>query len=942
MAYAAIISLQLTLQNILLHPHIYSLPCKKKDIESLYEKLEFLQRFLEEYNPSHESNERATLLEGRIRDAAYEAEDLMDLHSNNLSDSNHDFRPFASETRDYLMHLVAAFRNDTYKLFPYKKAMMGRINIELMIKKVDSIIGEATKIKEKMGLEIIEVKGSFMQEEIMCKDYSSKFVSSTTENFMVGFEDHLMRIKDQLTGQSSALKVIPIVGMGGIGKTTLATHVYNDPYVVYQFNIRAWATVSQSYSVREILLDMLGSMNKLTEEMQRESEDRLGLHVYQNLKGQRYLITIDDIWDINAWDALKMMFPDDKAGSRIMLTTRIADVAVYASPSRTLHQISLLSDDQSWMLLCAKVFGNEPCPIHLKEIGKTIAHNCRGLPLSIVVIGGLLSRIKKTRVAWQSIAKNVSSLVSTSADQCSDILRLSYNYLPQYLKACFLYMGVFPKAYEISVSKLTKIWAAEGFLRQVRGQSPEEVAERCVEDLVDRSLILVSKKNSKGRIKTFRIHDILLDFCLKEAKNEKFLQITRSSASLFPPGSTSERRISIHPMRKAKHILLIPDFLSCTPSVRSLVCVGQSFIGSSVFSRLKLLRVLDATQVEFTEFPSQVLELLNLRYIALICNGDIPASITKLWNLQTLIILRKSKEYRESHLPVGIWIMTHLRHVKCYGARLLDPVLAKFDFCGNRLVLEDLQTVSGLCNLRFTEEMLQSIPNITKVDVLYDSRSFGEKNWSDYELENLAYLHQLQALKIRVIPSKGLYKNLISQSMFKFHFPPSLKTLTLGGVGIPWHDLAIIGSLPNLEVLKLIEHACLGAEWEPNEDEFCKLKVLVLQSVSLRHWRGDWNHFPSLERLVVRWCSRLIKIPSGIGESPTLAMIELEGCKDSVLDSANEILEKQQSYGNDCFRVLYHKRSVWQNLSKEVDNFLPSTSRLMDLFWPPPLFVMRW
>lgn len=151
--------------------------------------------------------------------------------------------------------------------------------------------------------------------------------------------------------------------------------------------------------------------------------------------------------------------------------------------------------------------------------------------------------------------------------------------------------------------------------------------------------------------------------------------------------------------------------------------------------------------------------------------------------------------------------------------------------------------------------------------------------------------------------------------------------MTLGGVGI-------IGSLPNLEVLKLIEHACLGTEWEPNKGEFCKLKVWVLQLVNLKHWRADSNHFPSLKRLVIRCCSRLIKIPSGMGESSTLAVINLEGCKNFVLASANELQENQQSYGNDGFRVVYHKRSVWKNLANEVRHLLPSTARVIDLFWP--------
>ncbi|XP_073127672.1 putative late blight resistance protein homolog R1A-3 [Henckelia pumila] len=945
MAYAAIISLKLTLQNTLLHPHRYSIPCEKRDIESLYEKLGVLQRFLEEY-PSHQRNENETSLETRIRDAAYEAEDVMDFHI--IYPASEGFLSFVIKSSNFVMHLVAAFKNDTHTLYQNKE-MMGRTNIKLMVKKVDSLIAEVMMmIKEQTGLEIqgrssgrsfkwIKI-GKLIREDH--EDFeprnglhqdSSRLVSSITKDIMVGFEDHLMEIKDQLAEESSTLKILSIVGMGGIGKTTLATHAYNDPYVVNHFDIRAWATVSQSYSIRDILLGMLDSMKILTKEMLEASDAQLKLFMYKYLKDRRYLIIVDDIWDTKAWDSLKMMFPDDNKRSRIMLTTQIAHVAEYASPSGTSPlQINPLKDEQSWMLLRAKVFGDEPYPLNLQEIGKTIARDCGGLPLSIVVIGGVLSKVEKTQVAWQSVAENVTSFVFSSGDQCSGVLRLSYNYLPQYLKACFLYMGVFPKSYEIGVSKLTKMWVAEGFLSPDEGRSPEDVAERCVEDLLDRNLILISKNNFKGKIKAFRIHDLLLDFCLEEAKKEKFLQIIKSRFSLFPPGLATERRISIHPMRKLVHYLIPFQFVSCTPYVRSLICIGQCSIDPGMLSVFKLLRVLDVTQVEFPEFPHQVLELVNLRYIALICHGNIPSSITKLWHLQTLIIVRNWPEESKYYLPVEIWTMAHLKHVRCDGGHLPDPSAAKFDIiCRKKLVLEDLQTLSGLWNLVFTEELLQRIPNIKKIEVNYKSSHL--KEWSDYQLENLANLRQLKALKIRVFfPVISLLQGLNSPTRFEFPLPASLNTLTLAGVGIPWGDLAIIGSLPNLEVLKLVDHACIGTEWKPNEEEFCKLKTLVLERLKLKHWEADSCHFPSLQRLIIRRCGELVEIPSGMGESPTLDMIELSGCQASVFDSAMKIREKQHSYGNYGFQVICPETSVWDSVAEVVT----------DVFWPPPRVIM--
>ncbi|XP_075480811.1 late blight resistance protein R1-A-like [Primulina tabacum] len=337
-----------------------------------------------------------------------------------------------------------------------------------------------------------------------------------------------------------------------------------------------------------------------------------------------------------------------------------------------------------------------------------------------------------------------------------------------------------------------------------------------------------------------------------------------------------------------------------TSYVRSLVSLGQWPTSPDLFLRFKLLKVLHATEVVFSQFPCQVVELLNLRYIALACNGDIHASITKLWNLQTLIMVPDINLCGENYLPVEIWIMSHLRYVRCYGANFLDPTAAKFDIYRKCVVLEDLQTLSGLWNFKFTEEMLQRIPNIKNIDISYDCRCLMEKEWSYYQLENLGNLHQLKALKIRVVPDPSCSV----KSMFTVHFPASLKALTLGGVRIPWQELAIIGSLPNLEVLKLKDNACVGTEWEPNEDEFCQLKVLVLEGLELEHWRAESDHFPSLQRLIIRWCYCLVDIPSGLGESMTLTTIGLDECDDSVWDSANEIREIQLSYGNDDFQVI--------------------------------------
>lgn len=205
---------------------------------------------------------------------------------------------------------------------------------------------------------------------------------------------------------------------------------------------------------------------------------------------------------------------------------------------------------------------------------------------SFVVIGGLLSQVKMTQNEWRKVAANVNSLVPSSGDQCSEILRLSYNYLPHRLKACILYMDVFPEDSEIPASKLANLWAAEGFLKQDRLNCLEEVAQRCLEELVERSFILPHKRNYESKIKTCKIHDLLRHFCVKEANKEKFLYVAKSYANVLPYISHSQRRTIIHLTTFKGHA----NLLYSTPSLsypRSFIILGKHDLSSPLFLKFR-------------------------------------------------------------------------------------------------------------------------------------------------------------------------------------------------------------------------------------------------------------------------------------------------------------------------------------------------------------------
>ncbi|XP_028076114.1 putative disease resistance RPP13-like protein 3 [Camellia sinensis] len=256
--------------------------------------------------------------------------------------------------------------------------------------------------------------------------------------------------------------------MPGLGKTTLATKLYNDPYITHYFHTRAWTYASQLPRKTDTLLDILRSVNVVfTDEIVNMTNEKLGEKLYKQLKGKRYLIVIDDLWDIGAWVDLKMYFPNDNNGSRVMFTSRLKELSMHASPDCHPHCLCFLTEEESWELLQWKVFQNESCPPELIGIGKQIMKKCEGLPLAIVVIAGLLAKNIKTKESWKQVAQSVRSYIVSEPDQYLDTLALSYNHLPRHLKPGFLYLGAFPEDQEITVQRLIWLWIAEGFIQKL-------------------------------------------------------------------------------------------------------------------------------------------------------------------------------------------------------------------------------------------------------------------------------------------------------------------------------------------------------------------------------------------------------------------------------------------------------------------------------------------
>ncbi|MCD9641093.1 hypothetical protein HAX54_026965 [Datura stramonium] len=618
--------------------------------------------------------------------------------------------------------------------------------------------------------------------------------NTPTENEdMVLFQYVMEKIKKQLLGGSSKLDVISIVGMAGLGKTTLAEQIYNDRIVAGYFNVRGKCHVTRAYSWRELLLTILNDVEP--SDHTKKKDDQLANELRQVLLTKRSLILLDDVWDTKVWDYLHMCFQGVKNGSRIILTTQLSEVAHYASESNP-HDLPLLRDDESWKLLQKKVFHGDSCPPELRGVGFRIARSCGGLPLLIVLVAGVLKDQKEADV-WNEVEESLYSLNIGSLEESMSIIGFSYMNLPHHLKPCFLYFGGFLRGKSIHVSKLTRLWLAEGFILESKEKGLEDAAQDFLKNLISRNLVMSMEKRFNGKLKTCRVHDLLHKFCLEKAKQENFLlRIYRENdtdAHIYPD-KPEEYRLSIHSCRDEfaewrPHRSSIRSLLFNTTSDDQYTKMARDI--SFILNSFKLVKVLDLESINIGyTFPTEIESLIHMKYFAARTGADsIPSSIDNLWNLETFII-------------------------------------------------------------------------------------------------------------------KGMRGQLPVECLQGFNFPSGLRELTLSNLFLPWSEISIIGTLRNLEVLKLQNKAAEGVQWNVNDTEFRELKYLLLDNLDFAQWSVSEDSFPSLERLVLTNCNKLDKIPSHFEDAMSLKSIEVNWCSWSVVNSAQEILTMQhENMGKDAFTV---------------------------------------
>ncbi|XP_073148460.1 putative disease resistance protein RGA3 [Henckelia pumila] len=745
--------------------------------------------------------------------------------------------------------------------------------------------------------------------------------SFAVDPIFIGRDDVVSRFVDDMIQSSveSVISVVPIVGMGGLGKTTLARNIFNHQTIKNHFSQRIWVSVSKIIDKKDLLLKIWGILSKESVHDSSLAEETVLEQLQSKLKEARYLLVLDDYLNVqrSEWDIFMncLMGISPKRGNFILVTTRNQHVQSYVK-TRTVPSIDFLSDDECWSIIKAITFLSQPVPEDFEAIGKEIARACQGLPLAANVVGGTLRA--KGIDDWKSFQHQ-----SATDNSLMKVLNISYDRLPSsLLKKCFACCSIFSKGEKLERERLIQLWMAEGLLFENSdgsGDQMEILGHKFYNILLQNFFLHETIMDKYGRIKYSKMHDFVHDLSRSVEKAKS------------PNAEEVPIRVRYLPV-DYEHNNIKKEQTSCLRNLFLNKFEGDEFIGNIMFPDCKYLRVLDLQGTSIDELTSSIGKLIHLRFLDLSKSQirNLPGSICKLFNLQTLRLLNC---WKLTKLPDELKFLVGLRHFAFSGFKydIAPPLMPPEMRSLTTLRTLSYFIVSDKEGCRIDE--LGCLKNLEGKLRIWNLEKVGDKEES--KRARLSEKKNLEILQFFWRNESSMGGNNNDREVLEGLQPnQNLKGLTIKnfrGDHFPSWTMKMAVEQGNTldKLIKIVLIDCEGCQEIPTLGHLPLLKILRVKGLgTVRsigpsfYWEEESSRncvpFPSLERLTLEKMESLsdwVEAPNtGATSFPRLEYLKIYKCPSMTTTPSHDFPSLKRLY------ILRSRKVALANICKKISS----------------------